>query len=166
MEQFEVVFLDDDEVTVLDRQNVNKGESVTYKGTKTEKEEEDRRYVLVGWVGQEKMESVEENLSLIAKYEPIKLEDKSNEENGAQDKEELESSDEGLAYYEATLESAKSTTLSSTIESGTRLTEQQLALLQDTRTPQEIVAEVKEKGSVTIGESKNTEMNIDDDYEK
>ena len=93
------------------------------------------------------MESVEENLNLVAKYEPIKLVD----------------------YYEATLESAKNTTLSSTIESGTRLTEQQLALLQDNRTPQEIVAEVKEKGSVTIGASKETETNIEDiedDYEK
>ena len=150
MEQFEVVFLDDDEETVLDRQNVNKGEKVTYKGTKTEKEDNDGKYVLVGWIGEEKMESVEENLNLIAKYEPIKLEDK-----------------EGIAYYEATLESAKNTTLSSTIESGTRLTEQQLAILQDTRTPQEIVAEVLEKGSATIGDNRETDSSrSDDDYEK
>ena len=155
MEQFEVVFYDDDNETILDRQNVSKGESVTYNGTKTEKEEDNMRFVLVGWIGEEKMESVEEDLKLVAKYEPIILENKDEK-------------DEETAYYEATVESTKKATLSSTIEAGTRITEHQLALERDKRTPQEIVAEVLEKGSVEIGidEKQEVDDKTADDFEK
>ena len=42
MEQFEVIFLDEDEKTILDKQIVNKGEKVEYKGKMPVKEPENQ----------------------------------------------------------------------------------------------------------------------------
>ena len=69
LEQYEVIFLYDDKITVLDRQMVNEGEKVTYKGeTPTKEPTNMMTYTFTGWVGEEKMESVTERLILIAKY--------------------------------------------------------------------------------------------------
>ena len=148
MEQFEVVFYDDDRKTILYRTIVNKGESVTYGGSKTEK---GGKYVLVGWEGEENMACVERNLTLYAKYEPI-------------------IADERDAYYDATVKSTENVPLSGTIDAGTRLTEHEMALSRDSRSPEEIVREVLENGSAVIGEDRSqgndTEIIVDDDFEK
>lgn len=159
MEQYEVVFYDDNEETILDRQRVNKGEKVTYKGTQTEKEEDNKKYILVGWIGEEKMAEVTEDLKLVAIYEAIVSENRAEQ-------------DEEMAYYEAVLQSAENTTLSGTVKSGLRLSEHQIAIMKSGRTPQDIVAEVLAKGSVELvntskseREDQDNEQDLDD-YEK
>ena len=55
MEQFEVIFLD--------------GDTVKYKGKTPEKPATNQiKYSFIGWIGEEKMNSVQERLILVAKY--------------------------------------------------------------------------------------------------
>ena len=140
MEQFEVVFLDDDKETILDKQMVNKGENVIYKGKTPEKEPTNQiKYTFDGWVNEEKMKNITENLTLIAKYiaETINNE---KEEN---------------ALLQASFENAKNTPLNATIEAGQRVNEQQKALMKESRTSEEIVNDILENGKTEIGQEAN-----------
>ena len=136
MEQYEVIFLDDDKVTVLDRQFVNEGEKVTYKGqTPTKEPTNMMTYTFSGWVGEEKMEAVTEKLVLIAKYEA----------------ETVTNSKDEAALLAASLENAQNTNLSATVEAGQKVSEQQKALEKDSRTAEEIINEVLENGKAEVG---------------
>lgn len=136
MEQYEVIFLDDDKITVLDRQMVIDGEKVEYKGkTPTKEPTNMMTYTFSGWIGEEKMESVKERLILIAKYSS----------------ETVVNSKDEAAMLEASLENAENTNLNATIEAGQKVTEQQKALEKDSRTAEEIVNEVLENGKAEIG---------------
>lgn len=136
MEQYEVIFLDDDKVTVLDRQMVNEGEKVTYKGqTPTKEPTNMMTYTFSGWVGEEKMEAVTEKLVLIAKYTA----------------ETVTNSKDEAALLAASLENAENTNLSATVEAGQKLSEQQKAMEKDSRTAEQIVNEVLENGKAEIG---------------
>lgn len=136
MEQYEVIFLDDDKVTVLDRQLVNEGEKVTYKGqTPTKEPTNMMTYTFSGWVGEEKMEAVTEKLVLIAKYVA----------------ETVTNSKDEAALLAASLENAQNTNLSATVEAGQKVSEQQKALEKDSRTAEEIVNEVLENGKAEVG---------------
>lgn len=136
MEQYEVIFLDDDKITVLDRQMVIEGEKVEYKGkTPTKEPTNMMTYTFSGWIGEEKMESVKERLILIAKYSA----------------ETVVNSKDEAAMLEASLENAENTNLNATIEAGQKVTEQQKALEKDSRTAEEIVNEVLENGKTEIG---------------
>ena len=136
MEQYEVIFLDDDKITVLDRQFVNEGEKVTYKGqTPTKEPTNMMTYTFSGWVGEEKMEAVTEKLVLIAKYEA----------------ETVTNSKDEAALLAASLENAQNTNLSATVEAGQKVSEQQKALEKDSRTAEEIVNEVLENGKAEVG---------------
>ena len=135
MEQFEVIFLDDDELTVLDKQLVNKGAHVTYNGKAPEKDLINGiKYVFIGWTNEELLESVEQNVTVIAKYV---------EEGTEQNIED--------SLFNATLETAKKTDLNATIHAGNKLTSQKEALEKDSRSPEEIVEEVLKKGEIEIG---------------
>ena len=72
MEKFTVIFVDDDNKTVLETQEVDRGASVSYGGSQTEKTIDNRNYALVGWIGEEQMENVQSNLNRIWKenHEP------------------------------------------------------------------------------------------------
>ena len=136
MEQYEVIFLDDDKVTVLDRQFVNEGEKVTYKGqTPTKEPTNMMTYTFSGWIGEEKMESVTEKLVLVAKYTA----------------ETVTNSKDEAALLAASLENAQNTNLSATVEAGQKVSEQQKALEKDSRTAEEIVNEVLENGKAEVG---------------
>ena len=136
MEQYEVIFLDDDKITILDRQFVNEGEKVTYKGqTPTKEPTNMMTYTFSGWVGEEKMEAVTEKLVLIAKYVA----------------ETVTNSKDEAALLAASLENAQNTNLSATVEAGQKVSEQQKALEKDSRTAEEIVNEVLENGKAEVG---------------
>lgn len=140
MEQYEVIFLDDDRVTVLDRQMVNEGEKVTYKGeTPTKAPTNMMKYSFAGWIGEEKMESVTERLILVAKYSA----------------ETVTNSKDQAALLAASLANAQSTNLNATIEAGQKVSEQQKALEKDSRTAEQIVNEVLENGKAEIGQEVN-----------
>ena len=136
MEQYEVIFLDEDRVTVLDRQFVNEGEKVTYKGqTPTKEPTNMMTYTFAGWIDEEKMEAVTEKLVLVAKYTA----------------ETVTNSKDEAALLAASLENAQNTNLSATVEAGQKVSEQQKALEKDSRTAEEIVNEVLENGKAEIG---------------
>ena len=136
MEQYEVIFLDDDKVTVLDRQMVNEGEKVTYKGqTPTKEPTNMMTYTFSGWIGEEKMEAVTERLVLVAKYTA----------------ETVTNSKDEAALLAASLENAQNTNLSATVEAGQKVSEQQKALEKDSRSAEEIVNEVLENGKAEVG---------------
>lgn len=140
MEEFEVIFLDDDRRTVLDHQMVSSGKPVKYKGkTPTKEPINGLSYTFVGWIGEEKMETVEERLVLVAKYS-IEVISATKDEN---------------AMLQASLENAEGTNLNATIEAGQKVTEQQKALEKDTRTAEQIVNEVLENGKAEIGQDVN-----------
>ena len=140
MEQFEVIFLDDDRLTVLEQQMVEQGKAVKYKGKTPSKEPVNGvNYTFVGWVGEEKMASVEEKLVLVAKYAA---------ETATATKDEN-------AMLQASLENAEKTNLNATIEAGQKVNEQQKALEKDSRTAEEIVNEVLENGKAEIGNEVN-----------
>lgn len=136
MEQFEVTFLDDDRVTVLDRQVVEAGKPVKYKGEPPTKAPTNMMtYTFVGWFGKEKMEAVNENLILIAEYAAETVTNTKVEN----------------ALIAASLENAQNTNLSATVEAGQKMSEQQKALAKDSRTAEQIVNEVLENGKAEIG---------------
>lgn len=140
LEQFEVIFLDEDKITVLDRQMVNEGEKVEYKGkTPTKEPTNQMTYTFTGWVGEEKMESVTERLILVAKYAA----------------ETVTNSKDENALLAASLENAQNTNLNATIEAGQKVNEQQKALEKDSRSAEEIVNEVLENGKTEIGQEVN-----------
>ena len=140
MEQFEVNFLDDDRVTVLDRQVVEAGKPVKYKGEPPTKAPTNMMtYTFVGWFGKEKMEAVNENLILIAEYAAETVTNTKVEN----------------ALIAASLENAQNTNLSATVEAGQKVSEQQKALAKDSRTAEQIVNEVLENGKAEIGVEAN-----------
>lgn len=139
MEQFEVVFLDEDKKTVLDKQIVNENEKVIYRGKTPSKEPENGiKYIFDGWSGEEKLNSVEENLILIAKY-----------------KEEMQTNSLEEAFYDATLETAKSADINTTVEAGQKIVNQIKMLEKDSRTAEEIVNAVLKDGKTEIATERN-----------
>ena len=154
MEKFTVIFVDDDNKTVLETQEVDRGASVSYGGSQTEKTIDNRNYALVGWIGEEQMENVQSNLRLIAKYEPVIM------ENQEQTPEE--------ALYDATVKSTEKVRLSKTVEAGQKAVAQVEATSKRSRA--EIVKEILEKGSVILDmpdKGGNSEVEvIDEGFEK
>lgn len=135
---FEVVFLDDDKKTILDKQNVESGKSVKYKGNLPVKEPTAyETYTFSGWINEEKLDQVNENLVLIAKYT---VETK----NSTKD-----------AMFEASLQNAEGAVLNETIDAGKKVDMQQKAIAKDPRTVSEIVSEVMKNGKAEIGQDIN-----------
>jgi len=140
VEEFEVIFLDDDRKTILDHQLVNAGATVKYKGNTPEKEATNGiSYTFIGWIGEEKMESVQEKLVLVAKYSA----------------EMLSATKDENAMLQASLANAENTNLNATIEAGQKVSEQQKALAKDTRTAEQIVNDILENGKTEIGQDVN-----------
>lgn len=145
-EIIEVIFIDSDKKTVLDRQMVIYGSKVTYKGeTPTKEPTLEGTYTFEGWVNEEKLECVTEKLTLIAKY---KL------EVSAANKD---------AMYNASLENAQNAKLNDTIEAGKKVNEQQKAIEKDSRSIEEIVNDILENGETEVGDNINKDK---DNFEK
>lgn len=139
MEKVEVIFYDDDEKTVLDRQLVDVGSKVVYGGPEPFKAPTNiETFTFVGWTGEEGLEKVEDNLVLVAKYESSNP--NSNRES---------------AFLKASLENAKMTNLNATVEAGQKVSEQQKALEKDPRTAEEVVSEILANGKTEIGVDQN-----------
>ena len=139
MDSVEVIFYDDDEKTVLDRQSVEKGSKVVYGGKEPSKEPINSvTYTFVGWTNEEQLECVNDNLVLVAKY----------------DAESPTTSYEN-ALLKASLENARNTNLNATVEAGQKVSEQQKATEKDSRSAEEIVNEVLENGKAEIGVEPN-----------
>ena len=92
-----------------------------------------------GWIGEEKLECVNENLTLIAKYIA---------ETNLKESE---------ALINASLENAKNANIHSVMEAGQKIANAQKALENDTRTPEEIVNEILQNGKAEIGAEVNKE---------
>lgn len=145
MEEVEVIFLDDDKKTVLERQFVSVGTKVKYNGKTPSKEPINGvNYTFVGWVGEEKLEAVKEKTIVIAKY---------SAETATATKDEN-------ALLDASLQNAENTNLNATIEAGQKANAQLKALEKDSRTAEQIVNEVLANGKTEIGQEVNKD-NID-----
>lgn len=69
-QKFTVIFYDDDRKTILDKQEVKKGERAKYSGKIPEKPAENGvEYTFVGWETTGNITMVMENITLFAKYE-------------------------------------------------------------------------------------------------
>lgn len=140
MEQAEVIFLDEDKTTVLERQLVTIGQKVKYNGKIPSKEPVNGvNYTFVGWIGEEKLNAIVGKTIVIAKYSA----------------ETVTSTKDENALLEASLQNAENTNLNNTIEAGQKVNVQCKALEKDSRTAQQIVNEVLANGKTEIGQEVN-----------
>ena len=138
-ELFDVIFLDEDRTTILDMQKVKKGDKAEYKGNPPVKEPTAQvKYTFEGWIGAEELENIQDKTIVFARYvsETINA-----------------SKDENDMYNE-------NANLKNTIESGQKVSAQQLAVEKDSRTTEEIVNDIVENGKTEVGQE------IDKDMEK
>lgn len=141
----EVYFLNYDNV-ILDSQRVQKGSSVKYNGeTPTQPDENGIKYTFAGWYEEDELNHVERDLMVHAKYTAEML-NATKEEN---------------ALFNASLENAAAQPLNNVVEAGNKVQQQMKALEKDTRSPEEIVSEVMDKGSTELGQEQNK-----DDYDR
>ena len=140
MEEYDVIFLDDDKTTVLDIQKVSHGEKAVYKGkTPTKEPTEKEKYVFQGWENEERLDCITEKTVLVAKY--------SVEVNVATKND----------FYNASLVNAEQANLAAVVESGKKISEQQKAIEKDPRTAEEIVADIVENGKTEVGQEQKRE---------
>lgn len=136
-EKFIVTFYDDDRKTILDQQEVNKGESVKYTGKTPEKPAENGiEYIFVGWEATTgNITMVMENIDLFAKYEA-----NSKTSSKAED-----------AMYELSEANAEVAKLNEVMEAGNKVSQAEKATRDLTREEKNaLVNEVKDKGSVNL----------------
>lgn len=142
-EQFTVIFYDEDRKTILDKQEVGKGESVKYQGKTPEKPLENGiQYTFIGWETTGNMKCVMENMEIYAKYE----EDSKNI-----------SQDEKL-MFEMSEKNAENANLNEVMESGQKLSGAEKATRDmSLEQKRDLVSEVMEKGSVDLGREAENE---------
>ena len=142
-EKFVVTFYDDDRKTVLEKQEVNKGESVKYSGKTPEKPAENGiEYTFVGWEMSGNIESVMENIDLFAKYE---------ESSKMSSKEEN-------ALFELSEANAEEAKLNEVMEAGNKVAQVEKATRDMTLEDKTaLVNEVKDKGSVDLDKQNENE---------
>ena len=144
MEEFEVIFLDEDRSTVLANIKVKYGEKVVFPGNIPSKEPENGvKYNFVGWEGQEKLAAVIENTIVYAIYEA---------ENNTISNEE--------ALLQASLDSAEQMNYNVVVEAGQKAIAQQQAIEKDSRSAEQIVNDILENGKTEVGQD------INKDFEK
>ncbi len=142
-EQFTVIFYDEDRKTILDKQEVGKGENVKYQGKTPEKSLENGiQYTFIGWETTGNMKCVMENMEIYAKYE----EDSKNI-----------SQDEKL-MFEMSEKNAENANLNEVMESGQKLSGAEKATRDmSLEQKRDLVSEVMEKGSVDLGREAENE---------
>ena len=144
MEEFDVIFLDDDKKTVLANIKVEFGESAVYPGQVPTKEPvAGVKFNFVGWIGEEKLAVITENTVVVAKYEPETV--------------AVTNSD---ALYNASLQNAEATNYNVVVEAGQKAVSQQKAIEKDSRTAEEIVSDIMENGQTEVGQEMDKDMEL------
>lgn len=144
MEEFDVVFLDEDKKTVLASLKVEYGASAKFPGAIPTKDSINGvKYNFIGWVGEEKLAIITENTVVFAKYE-AETNTVSNEE----------------ALLQASLNSAEQMNYNVVVEAGQKALAQQLAFEKDSRTAEQIVNDIKQNGKTELGQE------VDKNFEK
>ena len=135
-QKFTVTFYDDDRKTILDKQEVEKGESVKYSGKTPEKAAINGiEYTFSGWETTGNIMMVMEDIELFAKY------DESSKVGSKEENSMLEMS-------EMNAESAK---LNEVMEAGNKVNQVEKATRNMTvEQKKDLVNEVKDKGSVDL----------------
>jgi len=142
-QKFTVTFYDDDRKTVLDKQEVNKGESAKYAGKTPEKSAINGiEYTFVGWEMSGNIEFVTENIELFAKYE------ESSKSNSRE-------SNDLFSLSEANAENAR---LDEVMQAGQKVSQAEKATRNMTLEEKTaLVNEVKDKGSVDLDKQNENE---------
>ena len=142
MDEFKVIFLDDDKKTILAEIKVEYGEKAVYpNGTPTKEAIQGVKYYFIGWEGQEKLEVVTADTTVVAKY-AAETDTKSNE----------------AALYDASLQNAENTNYNVVAEAGQKAISQEKAVEKDSRTAEEIVNDIMENGQTEVGQEINKDM--------
>lgn len=142
MDNFNVIFLDDDRKTILATVQVEYGEKAVYpNSTPTKEAIQGVKYNFVGWEGQEKLEVVTADTVVIAKY-AAETDTKSNE----------------AALFDASLQNAENTNYNVVVEAGQKAVSQEQAVEKDSRTAEEIVNDIMENGKTEVGQEMNKDM--------
>lgn len=142
MEEFEVIFLDDDKKTILARINVEYGETAIFPGkTPTKEPIAGVKYNFIGWNGEEKLAVVTDNVVVHAKYEA-----------------ETSVQTNGDALYNASLKNAEATNYNVVVEAGQKAVSQQKAIEKDSRTTEQIVNDIIENGKTEVGQDRDIDM--------
>ena len=142
MDDFQVIFLDDDRKTVLAMMRVEYGEKAVYpNGTPTKEAIQGVKYHFIGWEGQEKLEVVTADTVVVAKF-ASETDTKSNE----------------AAMLDASLQNAESTNYNVVVEAGQKAVSQEKAVEKDSRTAEQIVNDIIENGKTEVGQEMNKDM--------
>lgn len=142
MDNFNVIFLDDDKKTVLATIKVEYGEKAVYpNGTPTKEAIQGVKYNFIGWEGQEKLEVVTADTVVVAKY-AAETDTKSNEQ----------------AMLDASLQNAENTNYNVVVEAGQKAVSQEKAVEMDARSAEEIVSDIMENGKTEVGQEMNKDM--------
>lgn len=142
-EKFTVTFYDEDRKTVLETQEVNKGESVKYQGKFPEKPAENGiQYTFVGWETTGNITMVMENIELFAKYE---------ESSKMSSKEEN-------SMFELSEANAENANLNEVMQAGQKVAQAEKATREMTvEQKMDLVNEVIDKGSVDLDKQAENE---------
>ena len=144
MEEFDVIFLDDDKRTVLANIKVEFGESAVYPGkTPTKEPVAGVNFTFAGWIGEEKLSVITGNTVVVAKYEA-----------------ETATVTNGDALYNASLANAEATNYNVVVEAGQKAVSQQKAIEKDPRTAEQIVSDIMENGKTEVGQEMNKDMEL------
>lgn len=142
MEEFDVIFLDDDKKTVLANLKVKYGEKATFPGKLPIKNPENGvRYNFIGWSDQEKLVAITENTVVYAIYD-AETANISNEE----------------ALIQASLDNAEQMNYNVVVEAGQKALSQQQAIEKDSRTAEQIVNDIIENGKTEVGQDINKDF--------
>jgi len=142
-DKFTVIFYDEDRETILDRQEVNTGDSVKYQGKMPEKPAENGiEYTFVGWETLGNTFVVMEDINLFAKYEQGS---KANAKNTD-------------TMYELSEKNAEVARLNEVMDAGKRVSEAEKATRNMTiEQKQDVINEVKDKGFVNLDKEAENE---------
>lgn len=142
-DKFTVTFYDENRETVLDKQEVDKGESVKYQGKHPEKASENGiEYTFVGWETTGNISMVMENINLFAKYE---------ESSKVTNKSETQ-------IYQLSEQNAQSARLDEVMKAGEKVSKAEKATRNMTlEQKRDLVNEVKDKGSVNLEQQNEQE---------
>lgn len=137
-EKFIVTFYDENRTTILDKQEVAKGQSVKYQGKVPEKPAENGiEYTFVGWETTGNIQMVMENIDAFAKYE------ESSKVN---------------SMFELSEENAENAKLNDVMQAGQKVSEVEKATRNlSLEQKRDLVNEVKDKGSVSLDKEMETE---------
>lgn len=142
MEEYDVIFLDDDKKTVLANIKVEYGDTAVFPGKIPTKEPvAGVKYTFVGWVGEEKLAVVTDNVVVYAKYEA-----------------ETATVTNADALYNASLQNAEATNYNVVVEAGQKAVSQQKAIEKDSRTAEQIVSDIVANGKTEVGQEMNKDF--------